>query len=56
MRHAPCATHLAPSDFPSGKKGDVLTVEFSLQAGGYATVVLRELVQTELLAGEASDD
>ena len=24
------AIHLAPSDFPSGKEGDVLTVEFSL--------------------------
>lgn len=24
------AVHLAPSDYPSGKKGDVLTVEFSV--------------------------
>ena len=24
------AAHLAPSDFPAGKKGDVLTVEFSV--------------------------
>ncbi|MDB5100392.1 MAG: 3-demethylubiquinone-9 3-methyltransferase [Cyanobacteria bacterium RYN_339] len=24
------AVHIAPSDFPSGKKGDVLTVEFSV--------------------------
>src|SRR5947207_15438970 len=24
------AVHLAPGDFPSGKKGDVLTVEFSV--------------------------
>lgn len=24
------AVHLAPSDFPSGKKGDVLTVEFTV--------------------------
>jgi predicted 3-demethylubiquinone-9 3-methyltransferase (glyoxalase superfamily) len=26
------AVHLAPGDFPSGKKGDVLTVEFTLLA------------------------
>lgn len=24
------ATHLAPSDYPSGKKGDVITVEFTV--------------------------
>lgn len=24
------AVHLAPGDFPSGKKGDVLTVEFTV--------------------------
>src|SRR5664279_2034986 len=24
------ATHLAPGDYPSGKKGDVLTVEFTV--------------------------
>ena len=36
--------------------GPELTVEFSLPAGGYATIVLRELVHTEPLSGEASDD
>ena len=36
--------------------GNELTIEFALQAGSYATVVLRELLQTELLSGEASDD
>jgi predicted 3-demethylubiquinone-9 3-methyltransferase (glyoxalase superfamily) len=28
------AVHRAPSDFPSGKKGDVLTVEFIVAGGG----------------------
>ena len=29
------AVHLAPSDYPSGKKGDVLTVEFTVMGPVY---------------------
>ena len=50
------ALRLMPEDLRFTLSGSDLTVEFGLPAGGYATVVLRELVQTETLSGETSDD
>jgi tRNA pseudouridine13 synthase len=50
------ALRLVPEGLRFTLAGSDLTVEFSLPAGAYATVVLRELVHTEPLAGEASDD
>ncbi len=50
------ALRLLPEGLRFTLAGSDLTVEFGLQAGGYATVVLRELVETEPLSGETSDD
>lgn len=50
------ALRLVPEGLRFTLAGDELTIEFSLPAGAYATVVLRELVHTEPLEGEASDD
>ena len=50
------ALRLVPEGLRFTLSGHELTLEFALQAGGYATMVLRELVHTELLSGEAGDD
>ena len=47
---------LRPDALQLSRSGSDLTVEFGLPAGAYATVVLRELVSTEPLPGEANDD
>ena len=47
---------LVPEGLTSSHHGTAVTLEFGLPAGGYATVVLRELLHTEPLPGEASDD
>jgi tRNA pseudouridine13 synthase len=50
------ALRLVPEGVRLTLAGSDLKLEFSLPAGSYATVVLRELVRTEPLQGESADD
>jgi len=47
---------LMPAGLRHTLAGNEVTLEFSLLAGGYATVVLREFVESEPLQGEGADD
>jgi len=50
------ALRLVPAGLRHTLAGGDLTLEFSLPAGSYATVVLRELVRSEPIPGEGADD
>jgi hypothetical protein len=47
-------TNPAPGDFPSGKKGDVLTVEFTVMAAKRAFDAMMQMTKIDIAAIEAA--